>query len=147
ISPAKTLMPMNFAVLIGGTATTIGTSTNLIVVGIAEDLGSTSFRVFEFAPLVLTAAVPALLYLWLIAPRLLTRGHTAEIDRKRPRLYGAAMQVSSGSYADGRELREIAKRFPPTVRATRLIRGRSSWELAYAPALRVLSGDVLLLQG
>jgi Na+/H+ antiporter NhaD/arsenite permease-like protein len=38
-SPARTLLPMNYAVLIGGMGTTIGTSTNLIVVSIAADLG------------------------------------------------------------------------------------------------------------
>ena len=37
--PSKVLMPMGFATLIGGMATTIGTSTNLLVVGIAADLG------------------------------------------------------------------------------------------------------------
>ena len=40
-SPSKVLMPMGLATLIGGMATTIGTSTNLLVVGIAADLGIT----------------------------------------------------------------------------------------------------------
>lgn len=39
IPASKTLMPMNCAILIGGMATTIGTSTNLLVVSIAEHLG------------------------------------------------------------------------------------------------------------
>mgnify|MGYP001179420011 CR=1 FL=1 len=147
ISPARTLMPMNFAVLIGGTATTIGTSTNLLVVSIAEDLGVDPFRVFEFAPLVLTAAVPALLYLWLIAPRLLMRGRTTEVDRQSARLYEAAMLVVPGSYADGREVAELSRRMPPTVRALRLIRGRSSWSLLDSTRIRCLPGDVLLVQG
>ena len=37
--PSGVLMPMGLATLIGGMATTIGTSTNLLVVGIAADLG------------------------------------------------------------------------------------------------------------
>src|SRR5690606_19713140 len=36
---SKTLIPVNAAVLIGGMATTIGTSTNVLVVSIARDLG------------------------------------------------------------------------------------------------------------
>ena len=70
-APSKTLMPMNFAVLAGGMATSIGTSTNLLVVSIASDLGVGPFNMFDFTPIALTAAVPAVLYLWLVAPRLL----------------------------------------------------------------------------
>ena len=65
------LLPMNYAVLIGGMATTIGTSTNLIVVALAAGLGVGPFALFSFYPLVALAAVPALAYLWLVAPRLL----------------------------------------------------------------------------
>ena len=45
---SKTLIPLNAAVLIGGMATTIGTSTNLLVVGIAADLGVPQFALFDF---------------------------------------------------------------------------------------------------
>ena len=49
-SATRTLLPMNYAVIIGGMATTIGTSTNLLVVGIAERLGAPPIGLFEFAP-------------------------------------------------------------------------------------------------
>ena len=39
ISSSRVLMPMGMATIIGGMATTIGTSTNLLVVGIANDMG------------------------------------------------------------------------------------------------------------
>ncbi|MEO8276716.1 MAG: SLC13 family permease, partial [Thermoanaerobaculia bacterium] len=38
-SASKTLMPVNFAILAGGMLTTIGTSTNLLVLSIASDFG------------------------------------------------------------------------------------------------------------
>ena len=70
--PGFMLMPMNFAVLIGGMSTTIGTSTNLIVVALAAEPGrprrfrcSSSCRWWRWRP------VPGLLYLWLVAPWLL----------------------------------------------------------------------------
>ena len=78
-SAGPLLMPMNFAVLIGGTATAIGTSTNLLVVSLAADLGAKRFGMFEFTPLVMIAAVPALLYLLIVAPRLL-RGSGKSTD-------------------------------------------------------------------
>lgn len=44
---SKTLIPVNSAILIGGMATTIGTSTNLLVVSIATDLGMKPISVFH----------------------------------------------------------------------------------------------------
>src|SRR3546814_892277 len=52
IPASKTLMPVNAAILIGGMSTTIGTSTNLLVVSIAKDLGMRQFHVFAFTPIV-----------------------------------------------------------------------------------------------
>ena len=71
VPAAGLLLPMNYAVLIGGMATTIGTSTNLIVVAIAASLGVRPFGLFDWFGLVALAAVPGLAYLWLLAPRLL----------------------------------------------------------------------------
>ncbi|TSB01370.1 SLC13 family permease [Sphingorhabdus contaminans] len=68
---SKTLIPVNSAVLIGGMATTIGTSTNLLVVSLASDMGMAPISVFHFTPIVLMAAAIALPFIWLIMPRLL----------------------------------------------------------------------------
>lgn len=68
---SKTLIPINSAVLIGGMATTIGTSTNLLVVSISTDLGLPPMGVFHFTPIVLMAALVALPFIWLVMPRLL----------------------------------------------------------------------------
>ena len=50
---SKTLIPVNSAVLIGGMSTTIGTSTNLLVVAIATDMGMRPMGVFDFTPMVM----------------------------------------------------------------------------------------------
>ncbi|MFO1510024.1 MAG: SLC13 family permease, partial [Steroidobacteraceae bacterium] len=68
---SKSLMPVNFAVLAGGMLTSIGTSTNLLVLNIAEDLGMPRMGLFDFTMIALTAFGVALIYLWLIAPHLL----------------------------------------------------------------------------
>jgi di/tricarboxylate transporter len=48
-SPSAVLMPFGLATVIGGTVTTIGTSTNLRVVSVARDLGVREFGMFNFA--------------------------------------------------------------------------------------------------
>jgi Na+/H+ antiporter NhaD/arsenite permease-like protein len=48
ISSSRVLMPMGMATIIGGMATTIGTSTNLLVVGIANDMGLEAIQLFDF---------------------------------------------------------------------------------------------------
>ena len=61
VSPSKVLMPLSFAAILGGTMTLIGTSTNLIVNGLAKDNGFEGFELFDFTfiglPLVLLGTV------------------------------------------------------------------------------------------
>ena len=47
-SPSAILMPMGLATLLGGMTTTIGTSTNLLVVSVASDMGLSTFGMFDF---------------------------------------------------------------------------------------------------
>ena len=42
------MLPMGLATIVGGMSTTIGTSTNLLVVGISQDLGMHEFTMFEW---------------------------------------------------------------------------------------------------
>ena len=48
IPTSSVLMPMGFATLLGGTSTTIGTSTNLLVVAVAEEMGLSRIGMFDF---------------------------------------------------------------------------------------------------
>ena len=107
IPASKTLMPVNFAILIGGMSTTIGTSTNVLVVSIAADLGMPPIGVVSFLPIVATAALVAFPYLWLIAPRLLPA--TPADDTSSPRRYSATLHVKARSTIVGKTLDEIAK--------------------------------------
>lgn len=50
ISPSKLLMPLSFGALMGGTCTLIGTSTNILVSGIAERSGLDGFSMFLMTP-------------------------------------------------------------------------------------------------
>ena len=64
-SPSGMLMPMGFASLLGGMATTIGTSTNLLVVSVAVEMGLSEFGMFDFFVPALLSATLGILFLWL----------------------------------------------------------------------------------
>ena len=70
VSPSKFLLALSFVSMAGGTLTLIGTSTNLLVNGIAEEHGFESFGMFEFAPLGFLLLAAALIYLLTLGYRL-----------------------------------------------------------------------------
>ncbi|WP_374405544.1 SLC13 family permease [Pelagerythrobacter sp.] len=107
---SKTLIPLNAAVLIGGMATTIGTSTNILVVSIARDLGMPQMSVFHYTPIVLVAALVALPYLWLVMPRLL-RDNTAT-ETHAARRFHTRLRVGDESALNGQVLAAILPRLP-----------------------------------
>ncbi|MDE2411740.1 MAG: SLC13 family permease [Sphingomonadales bacterium] len=113
MAASKTLIPVNAAILIGGMATTIGTSTNLLVISIANDLGMQPIGVFHYTSVVLAAALVALPYLWLAMPRLLPDNSPAA--GHAPRRFEAALRFAPGSSSLGRTFAEIAANLPPDV--------------------------------
>ena len=110
---SKTLMPLNAASLIGGLATTIGTSTNILVVSIAVDLGMPMMSVFHYTPIVLAAAVVALPYLWLVMPKMLDDNRVEQTHEMRR--FFTRLRVTENSLLNGRELAQIAPRLPSGI--------------------------------
>ncbi|MBL8520035.1 MAG: SLC13 family permease [Betaproteobacteria bacterium] len=140
---AKMLLPMNYAVLIGGMATTIGTSTNLIVVAIAAQLGAATLNLFDFYWMVVAAALPAVLYLWLVAPVLLKDvNHTGE--KLVESVFEAELHVIPGSALENRQLRDAFAMTGHRLQVLDIKRNGKS--LARLPSLTMRSGDSLVVQ-
>lgn len=106
-SPAKTLMPVNFAVLGGGMLTSLGTSTNLLVLSIAADLGVPPVGIFDFTAISAVALFIAIPYLWLVAPRLLTPRRTT--PRIQQRVYEGRLRIKEGQALAGRSLEQASR--------------------------------------
>ncbi|GAA0675735.1 SLC13 family permease [Sphingomonas insulae] len=113
MAASRTLIPINSAVLIGGMSTTIGTSTNLLVVSIATDLGMRPMGVFYFTPLVVIAALVALPFIWLVMPRLLP-DNSIETGHA-PRRFYASLRLGSRSPVLGQTVATFLARTAPQV--------------------------------
>jgi di/tricarboxylate transporter len=140
VSPSHVLMPVGFATIIGGMATTIGTSTNLLVVSIAHDMGLPEMSMFHFTwPVVLVGSF-AILYLWLAAPKLLP-DRTPPMKNVAPRLFDSRLRINEQSGANGVRLSDAFTLTGNRMRVSRLMRGKL--ELARLPSQILQADDYL----
>lgn len=146
---SKTLMPLNAAVLIGGMATTIGTSTNILVVSIASDLGMGHIGVFHFTWIVAIAALVALPYLWLVMPMLL--GDNRVASAVPVRRFRAALRIGADSMLNGQDLAAVTQKLPKGIEFHGAPHGRidqqarlviSGTHEALEEAVRVLKSEI-----
>lgn len=147
ISPSRILMPLSFAAIMGGTATLVGTSTNLLVKAVAEEQGVARITVFEFMLLGGVLFVVGSIYNILIPLRLLPSRATSSLTRKYHLTdYLTELRVPPGSNLIGRTVlqEQISERFQLTV--LEILRG----DQQIAENLRntpVAADDILIVEG
>jgi len=138
------MMPMGLATIVGGMSTTIGTSTNLLVVGISRDMGMHEFSMFEWVlPTAIVGGV-GLLFLWLVAPRLLP-DRTPPMADTTPRIFSAQLHVKEGGFADGKSLSEVLAKADGNLRIDKIQRTESLF-LAKLPSVIIQPGDRLFVK-
>ena len=109
-SPAKTLMPLSFASILGGMITLIGTPPNIVIATFREDRLGEPFRMFDFAPVGLGIAIVGIVYIVFIGRRLIPKERlTHDTGQELEELSGyiAEVQVSESSRMLGKPLREL----------------------------------------
>jgi len=138
------LLPMGLATIVGGMSTTIGTSTNLLVVGISQDLGMHEFTMFEWVLPVAIVGGVGVLFLWLVAPRLLP-DRTPPMGDTTPRVFSAQLHVKEGGFAAGKALSEILAKADGQMRVDKIQR-TESLVLAKLPSVKIQPGDRLFVK-
>ena len=139
ISSSKILMPMGMATLIGGMSTTIGTSTNLLVVGIANDMGLETIQLFDFVLPAVMAGSLGMLFLWLVGPRLLPNDPPRS-PKKETRIFEAALYVDADGFTDGKTLVEIQEKAGDGFNIEKIKRSDSLF-VAKIPSIVFEAGD------
>lgn len=137
------LMPMGFATLVGGMSTSIGTSTNLLVVSVAADMGLRRLQMFDFfVPAAIVAAI-AIVYLWLIAPRLLPT-RKAILSDTSPRIFTAQLVILEDGFAVGKTLTELIAKSSGLLEVSRIMRGTGTYVVPL-PDAQIQAGDRLMV--
>jgi len=143
-APSGMLMPMGLATLLGGMTTTIGTSTNLLVVSVASDLGLERIDMFDFVIPASIAGIAGVFYLWFIAPKLLPN-RTPVMDDVAPRIFTAHLHVHEDSFADGKSLAEIIEKTEGKLQVSGIRRTENTFTVPL-PDAKIRAGDKLLVR-
>jgi len=142
-APSRYLMPVCFAATCGGMTTLIGTSTNVLVAGLASP--ALEIRFLDFLPVGAGMTAVGLVYLWFAAPRLLpARPTVSTVTGGRTVEYVTELHVRIDGPALGLAPAELARRVHERVRILQLVRGE---EVLDAEAAQLEAGDILILRG
>ena len=140
-SAGTMLMPMNYAVILGGMMTAIGTSTNLLVNGLSADNGGPAFKFFDFYLVALPAAALGLVYLMVVAPWLL-RSSSGAGEAAPEEVFLSSVRLDQDNKFVGQTISALGTALGRQVRLKHFM--RAGREMMRFPTARLVAGDMLI---
>lgn len=148
VSPSMFLMPMSFASLLGGLMTQIGTSPNIIVSRVREEITGQPFTMFDYTPVGLSLAVVGTIFL-ATSYRLLPKRNREEASLDEALLiknYTTEAKVVSPSSAIGMSVSGLQKPAGGDAMITAII-SETGLKRTPLPDSIVREGDLLIIEG
>lgn len=148
VSPSMFLMPMSFASLLGGLMTQIGTSPNIIVSRVREEITGQPFTMFDYTPVGLALSVAGVVFLALFYKLLpeRTRAETSMDEAVAIKNYTTEAKVTTPSAAIGRSVSWLQKPAGGDAMVTAII-GGSGQRRTPLPDTVLKDGDLLIIEG
>lgn len=143
VAPSKVLMPLSFAALLGGACTLIGTSTNVLVSGIAEKQGYAPFGMFEFSQAAVWITLLGVVYMLTIGLVLLPSRRTGSSVPASSSTYVAWVRVEAGAADVGRTIAASGLRREFEAQVVLLRRGDGSRTREPEDSTVLAAGDEL----
>ena len=147
VAPSKLLIPLSYAAILGGCVTLVGTSTNLIVNGLAIDAGFDPLSVFDFTAVGLPMLVIGIAYLVLFGGKLLPNTlKTSEGGERDKREFFVETYVKGGSKLIGQSVEKAGFRALKGLYLVEVIRTETSFS-PVAPDFVLQEEDALIFAG
>ena len=146
VSSSKLLIPLSYAAILGGCATLIGTSTNLIVNGLATEAGFDSLNIFDFTWVGVPMAVFGIGYLALTRNLLPNRKDRVEGFITRSREYLVEVSVKEQSSLVGKTVENAGLRNLDNVFLVEIVR-EGNIIGPVSPQEVLVENDVLIFAG
>lgn len=108
LAETKVLIPLSYVGIMGGTLTLVGTSTNILVAGVAQNEGLVPFSIFEITPIGIVVVSVGLVSLAILGPLLLPNRRSAGTSASdHDTIYLTEVKVAEGFDGIGKAIRDI----------------------------------------
>lgn len=148
VAPSKLLIPLSYAAIIGGTATLIGTSTNLIINGMTISSGEAPLNILDFAWVGVPMILISFVYIYFFSDKLLPdrRNIASSITSESQREFLVEAIIKKNSNLCGKTIMEARLRNIKGLFLVEIIRNEVSLT-AVSPTEEIIANDKLIFAG